>query len=319
MQARDQYEPYLIKARETVELLKAAELRDYFRDDCVDAARSRVTRLETVSQGAVIVYPILLSDRTELLVSLPAGLKRFVVPVGADTLTQEVRAFRQKLEKRTTREYLLHAQKLYDWLIRPLEPGLASTTIDNLVFMPDGPLRTIPMAALHDAKQFLISKYAVAITPGLDLTDPRSMKWDNIKVLAIGLTDSVQGFSSLPNVSAELQSIHEFYGRDLLLNQDFLVSRLEKELRDERFTIVHIASHGRRPATSFRKETCRNVAERDARVVPGKRATRVRSVDAERFCQQRIGPRTFRDVEFEGSAASLWSLILSGMGGPPRG
>ena len=44
---------------------------------------------------------------------------------------------------------------------------------------------------------------------------------------------------------------------------------------------------GRRPATSFRKKTCRDVAERDARVVPGKRTTRVRSVDAERFCQQR--------------------------------
>jgi hypothetical protein len=31
------------------------------------------------------------------------------------------------------------------------------------------------------------------------------------------------------------------------------------------------------------------------------------------------GPRTFRDVEFEGSAASLWSSILSRMGGPLRG
>ena len=243
--ARDQYEPFLIEARDTVELLKAAELRDYFRDDCVDAARSRITRLETVSQGTVIVYPILLPDRTELLVSLPSGLKRFAVPVGADTLTQEVRGFRQKLEKRTTREYLLHAQKLYDWLIRPLEPDLTSITIDNLVFVPDGPLRTIPMAALHDGKQFLISKYAMAITPGLDLTDPRSMKRENIKALAVGLTESVQGFSPLPNVSAELQSIQGLYGGDLLLNQDFLVSRLEKALRDERFTIVHIASHGR--------------------------------------------------------------------------
>ena len=181
LQLRDQDEPYLIEARETVELLKAAELRDYFRDDCVDAARSRVTRLETVSQAAVIIYPILLPDRTELLVSLPTGLKRFTVPVGADTLTQEVREFRRKLEKRTTREYLPHAQKLYDWLIRPLEPDLTSVTINSLVFVPDGPLRTIPMAALHDGQQFLISKYAVATTPGLDLTDPRAIKRENIK------------------------------------------------------------------------------------------------------------------------------------------
>ena len=78
-------------------MLKAAELQDYFRDDCVDAARSQIRRLETVSQAAAIIYPILLPDRTELLVSLPTGLKRFAVPVGADTLTQEVREFRRTL------------------------------------------------------------------------------------------------------------------------------------------------------------------------------------------------------------------------------
>jgi tetratricopeptide (TPR) repeat protein len=155
LQIPDQYEPYLIEARETVELLKAAELRDYFRDDCVDAARSRITRLETISQAAVIVYPILLPNRTELLVSLPTGLKRFAVPVGVDSLTREVREFRKKLEKRTAREYLPHAQKLYEWLIRPLEPALTAVTINSLVFVPDGPLRTIPMAALHDGERFL--------------------------------------------------------------------------------------------------------------------------------------------------------------------
>jgi CHAT domain-containing protein len=211
----------------------------------VDAARSRITRLETVAQTAIVVYPILLPDRTELLVSLPTGLKRFAVPVGADTLTQEVREFRRKLEKRTTREYLPHAQKLYDWLMRPLEPDLTSVTIDSLVFVPDGPLRTIPMAALHDGKQFLISKYAVATTPGIDLTDPRSLNRENIKTLTVGLTESVQGFPPLPEVSLELQSIQGLYGGDLLVNQDFMISRLEKELRDKRFTVVHIASHGR--------------------------------------------------------------------------
>jgi CHAT domain-containing protein len=122
-------------------------------------------------------------------------------------MDRTTRGFRQKLEKRTTREYLLHAQKLYDWLICPLEPDLTSITIDNLVFVPDRPLRTVPLAALHDGKQFLISKYAVAITPGLDLTGPRSMKRDNIKALAIGLTESAQGIFPLPNVLAEFQSI----------------------------------------------------------------------------------------------------------------
>ncbi|MEE9147696.1 MAG: CHAT domain-containing protein [Candidatus Tectomicrobia bacterium] len=244
LQARERVEPYLIEARAAVEMLKVAELRDYFQDDCVDAARSKVAQLDVVSQTAAVVYPILLPDRTELLVTLPTGLKRFAVPVTAATLTQEVREFRRKLEKRTTRQYLPHAQKLYDWLVRPLIPDLTSLAIDTLVFVPDGPLRTIPMAALHNGEQFLISTYAVAITPGLSLTDPRPLPRQRIKVLAMGLTESVQGFPSLPNVSTELQAVHNLYPGRLLLNQDFLVTNIEQELQDEQFTIVHIASHG---------------------------------------------------------------------------
>ncbi|OGP96897.1 MAG: hypothetical protein A2157_02490 [Deltaproteobacteria bacterium RBG_16_47_11] len=244
IQLPEQVAPYLLEARETIELLKAAELRDYFKDECVDAAQYRVARLDIVSQTAVVVYPVVLPDRMELLVSLPTGLKRLSVKVGKETLTKEIRRFRWTLVKRTTREYLPHAQQLYDWLIRPLEPDLKSLVIDTLVFVPDGPLRTIPMTALHDGKEFLIGKYAVAITPGLNLTDPRPVKRDHLRVLSAGLTESVQGFPPLPNVSIELQAIQRLYGGDLLMNRQFLNSRMEKEMREKLFTIVHIASHG---------------------------------------------------------------------------
>ena len=244
LQDPSQVGPYLIEARDSVELFKAAELRDYFRDDCVDTALSKVTQLETVAKTAVVVYPILLPDRIELLASLPNGLKRILVPVGAEALTQEVRQFRLRLEKRTTREFLPHAQKLYDWLIRPLEADLAAFSIDTLVFVPDGALRTIPMAALYDGKQFLIAKYAVAITPSLSLSDPRPIKRDQMKVLAVGVTEAVQGFSALPNVSAELEALQSLLGSKTLVNREFLAANFEKTLKEEQFSIVHVASHG---------------------------------------------------------------------------
>jgi CHAT domain-containing protein len=239
-----QHQAYLLEAREAVEVLKAYELRDYFEDDCVDAARTGIKRLDIVSETAIVVYPIVLQDRTEILVSLPSGMKRFAVHVKAESLTREIREFRYKLEKRTTREYLPHAQQLYDWLIRPLEPDLANLTIDTLVFVPDGPLRTIPMAALHDGKEFLINKYALAITPGLNLTDPSSIDREDMRVLAVGLTESAQGFSPLPFVSDELRAIQTLYGAKVLLNQDFLISNIKDALDHEYFNIVHIASHG---------------------------------------------------------------------------
>ena len=115
---------------------------------------------------------------------------------------------------------------------------------DTIVFVPDGALRTVPLAALHDGKQFLIEKYATAITPGLDLTDPRPLKREKARVLIAGLTDSVQGFPPLPFVSSEIKEIQGLYGNDLLLNRGFRSITLEKELRDKEFSIVHIASHG---------------------------------------------------------------------------
>ena len=165
-------QPYLQEARETMESLKVAELQNYFQDDCVDASRNQQSRLEDISPTAAVIYPIALPDRLELLVSRSTGIRELSVPVTRKRLTEEIRAFRRLLEKRTTFEFLRPARQLYDWLIRPLAAELTTAKIDTLVFVPYGPLGTIPMAALNDGQHFLIERYAVAITPALDLTDP---------------------------------------------------------------------------------------------------------------------------------------------------
>ncbi len=90
----------LIEARQTAERLKAAELQDYFRDPCIDLEQKDLTPLDEVlkiAPTAVIVYPILLRDRLELLVTRPTGLRRYTVPVGEDVITTEIRMMRQKL------------------------------------------------------------------------------------------------------------------------------------------------------------------------------------------------------------------------------
>ncbi len=237
-------ESRLLEARDAVELLKVYELRDYYRDECVDASRRGVTRLDEVSKNAVIIYPILLENRIELLVSLPTGLKRYSVAVSKEVLTREVRSFRAKLEKLTTREYLPHAQNLYRWLLGPIEEDLNGLAMESLVFVPDGPLRTVPMAALHDFKEFLIQKYALAITPGVNLTEPRPIPRENPSALAVGLTLPAQGFSPLPYVRQEIETVGSLYKGTRLLDEDFVLPRMVELLSNERFTILHIASHG---------------------------------------------------------------------------
>lgn len=244
LQASPEKARYLDEARQTIELFKAAELQDYFQDDCVNATEVREAPLDHFTQTAVIVYPILLADRTELLVSSRQGLKQYTVSVPAEHLERVVRRFRQALQENQERRYLRHAQRLYNWLIRPLEADLANLPVKTLVFVPDGVLRLIPMAALHDGKQFLIRKYAVATTPGLALTDPKPWQRGQAKPLALGLSESVQGFSALPYVTDELATLKAMYDAKLMLDKDFLLANMERALQTGDYSILHIASHG---------------------------------------------------------------------------
>ncbi|MBF0371151.1 MAG: CHAT domain-containing protein [Magnetococcales bacterium] len=238
-----QKQQLLQEARAAVEQLKAAELEDYFQDDCVAAARSKVTGLEGIGQDTAIYYPILLKERTEILLGLNDGIRQYTIPVGRAELTREIRQFRRRLEQRTSRRYLRHAQALYEWLIKPLSDTLTEEGITTLVVVPDGPLRTVPFAALHDGKAFLLERFAMATTPGLTLTDPKPIRREASSVLLNGLTEAVHGFPPLPFVEGELKEIQELYGAKTLQNKTFKVDSVGNELNETPYNIVHIASH----------------------------------------------------------------------------
>lgn len=234
----------LLEARRTMEALKSAELEDFFQDDCVASLKSKTSGIDALAPRTAALYPIVLPDRLAILVSFPDGLREYSVAVGAQRVEAETLAMRNTLEKRVTREYLAHARQLYDWLVRPIQADLDRAGIQTLVFVPDGALRTIPLSALNDGKQFLIERYAVATSPGLTLTDPRPIADVAPKVLMAGLTESVQGFAALPGVKSEIDSIAAQLPGTELLDQDFVASRFRSDLASDPYTIVHVASHG---------------------------------------------------------------------------
>ena len=242
---KNKIEANLRQVRATVEMLKNAELEDYFHDDCVAALKKKIKGIEFIGQHTAAIYPIIFPDRLEILLSLPNGMKRYTVAVSADELTNEINRFRARLEKRTTHQYKRHAMKIYNWLIEPLKKDLKSQNVDTLVFIPDGSFRTIPITALYDGKNFLISQFAVATTPSLTLTHPQPLPRDNMKILVASLTEGVQGFPPLPNVSGEVNKLNELYNSSTLKNATFTQSNFEKTLGEEAYSIVHIASHGK--------------------------------------------------------------------------
>jgi CHAT domain-containing protein len=235
----------LREARETVEQLKAVELEDYFRDDCVNIQRGKARSLDNVDPSTAVVYFVPLPDRTEILVGLGADLRQFTAEVTAENLASQVRALRRGLENRTSHGYLVPARQLHDWLIQPIRPLLEERHINTLVFVPDGALRTIPFASLHDGQRFVIEDYAVAAAPGLSLVEPQPIERERSRLLLNGLTNSVQGFPPLYFVADELSAISPMYRGTTLANEAFTLGELRRRMSDEQYSIVHIASHGK--------------------------------------------------------------------------
>jgi len=64
---------------------------------------------------------------------------------------------------------------------------------------------------------------------------------------------SARRVPALEYVPQELRKIQSIYGGRPLLNRDFQVATLEREIEDQPYSIVHIASHGQ--FSSNRKET----------------------------------------------------------------
>ncbi|MDG2335061.1 MAG: CHAT domain-containing protein [Myxococcota bacterium] len=244
----------LVEARGVIEDWKAAELRNYFRDGCAAELEATARSVEEIDPNAAVIYPILLPDRIEILVGRAQGISRHTVPVDRSAVESEARRFLGLLSKRTTHEYRIPARQLHAWLVAPYEAGLATAGIDTLVFVPSGVLRTIPMAALHDGDQFLLERYAVAITPSMNLLAPKAIAPGERNLLLAGLSQAVQGYPALPEVPGELASIEEIYGGEILLDSAFEPESLERALTNLQPGVVHIASHAEftgEPDTSF--------------------------------------------------------------------
>lgn len=233
----------LAEAQATIERFKHSELQNYFRDECYAALQSTAVTLDQIGERTAIVYPILLPDRLELLVSLEGELRRYVVPGARESWLAEILSLRQTLENRTTNEYLPIAQALYTRLLSPFEADLEAARVTTLVFVPDGPFHTIPFAALHDGERFLGEKYAIAVTPGLSLVAPAPLDAQQGSALLVGVSESIAGFDALPSVPAELSSIQGLVGGELLLNDQFQTGAFREYFVAQQPAIVHVASH----------------------------------------------------------------------------
>lgn len=237
----------LEKARKVIESLQLAELDNFFREACL---KTKPEQIDQVDPTAAVIYPIILPDRLAVIVSLPRQssvklrLHYYQTKLPQSQVESLLEQLLQSLNPAfSNKQRLRVSQQVYDWLIRPAEAQLAESGVKTLVFVPDGSLRNLPMAVLHDGQHYLVEKYSIAVSQGLQLLQPRSLIRKRLKVLLGGLTEARQGFSALPAVQSELNQIASEVRSKVLLNQNFIKTALEAQIYAEPFPIIHLATH----------------------------------------------------------------------------
>ncbi len=237
----------LSKARDVIEALQVAELNNFLKIACIENNPIEIDRaIDKLDPKAAVIYPIILPDRLEVILKLPGQpLQNYKVNIAQSQLEKLLQELRLALNRPDTlQDVHLLSKQIYDWLILPAIPSLAKSKVKTLVFVLDGSLRQIPMAALYDGQQYLVQKYAIALSPGLHLLPPRPLERVKLKALGVGLTVPRQGFPALPNVKDELNQITSTVPSVVLLNQEFTSSALQNEFEEAEFSIVHLATHG---------------------------------------------------------------------------
>lgn len=234
----------LRQARQAIESLQLAELDNFFQEACLDAKPIQIDEIDTT---AAVIYPIILPERLAVIVALPnSPLRLYTTFVAQSEIESKLNEIQQNIGRRAgaNQVVLQNSQQIYDWLIRPAEADLKQSQIQTLVFVLDGQLRNVPMAALHDGTQYLIEHYSLALTPGLQLLPPQPLAEEELQLLTAGLSEARQGFSALENVEQELQAIQEKFPSELLFNQDFTQLNLQEIINSSQVPVVHIATHG---------------------------------------------------------------------------
>ncbi len=210
------------------------------------------------SKSNNLKFPPQEDDQLELVLLTAEGkiLRKPIRGITRAKVQQVAKTFRRTITNPSRpNAYLVPSQQLYQWLLAPLEEELQAQGINNLAFILDTGIRSIPIAALHDGEQFVLEKYSLGLMPSLSLTDTRYVDVKNMEVLAMG-TETFAELPDLPAVPIEIKTIaNNLWPGKSLLGDKFTPGNLKSERANKPFGIVHLATHAEfnagKPSNSY--------------------------------------------------------------------
>ncbi|MEO0409564.1 MAG: CHAT domain-containing protein, partial [Cyanobacteria bacterium P01_A01_bin.135] len=199
---------------------------------------------------AALLYPLILEDRLELVLVTAQGPPiHYGVPVSRRELVQKIFEFQTALRDPSLDPRPL-AQALYQWLFAPISDVMDNMAVQTLLYAPDGPLRYIPLAALHDGEDWLAQRYQVNHITAASLMDLHLHPSPAPSVLAgafsqgnfqVPVLDRTLEFSGLPYAGVEVDLLSQFFPTQSFFDTDFSRRAIAPLLNDH--TIIHFATH----------------------------------------------------------------------------
>lgn len=258
----------LKQARNAIEGLQLAELDNFFRNACAVAQPKWIDEIVDKSDPkAAFIYAIILKNRLSVILKLPGqDLIYHETLKSQEDVENTLRALRTYLSESSSKtpDVREESKKVYKWLIEPFEKDLEKETnknIETLVFVLDRPLQNIPIAVLCDEKSdkyLLENKYALALAPGLQLINPKTLQQLQSRPIklfigGVGIENRIQISNQpavpLPEIKKfreELVAISNIVpAKGALLDTEFTKSNLQQLLAAGNFSAVHIKTHGK--------------------------------------------------------------------------
>ncbi len=209
----------------------------------------------STKQNTVAVYTLVGEENYRGLVITSDNIFAVSSPIKGEVLNQKAQQLWRLLRTPQYDPQPL-AREIYDVVFAPLAAKLPVGT-KTILWSLDGNLRYVPMAALHDGKQYLVERYYNVIFTRADKERFVRNVSANLTGTGFGSSEShtvklageIFNASALPSVKTELSrifkkgnSITGILPGDFLLNERFSKARMLSELQ-KRQPVVHIASH----------------------------------------------------------------------------
>lgn len=235
----------LDQAQRIAEAYRSAELQNSLGAECVPL-RNPVTPSD-LQPGEVLLYPLLLEDRIELLYATgddkARGYRR--MPPDRSRNRSSIAALAQRMTASlsgASSDWEAASRELHAALIAPMMPLLGPNA--TLIVVPDGPLRQISFAALMDAEgTFLMEQTRLAVVPALSFAAPGTRDTDP-EIIAASLEKEldlpVGRFTRLEGTASEAAMAA---GRDGVLLTDFDRADLAAALAKRPASVLHLATH----------------------------------------------------------------------------